>query len=453
MEDENKIQSNNEIDTGQEVDESILAQQPLMAALMNGAPVQPNTVEEPVNPVLASMPVEEANPAQPAQEVSPVDTQSVSNETVATDKAEEQPQDLSAYQPPSMEPDSEDKEELEKLKKKEKQEEKKKKIIKLIVSVLVVLALVVGGYFGYKKIFSGLNPFVKPIDNVADAVEYFENKLGIKLEQDDELASSQDNIVYRSNPENDSLRVYVSGAKDGQLYRVEYAADNTNMNKAIKLMMPFMKHYPDSSIADAGIKLARKYGDFNYGGLGDLLISKEDDFYAISIEFKTAEKKEKMVEFVNENKAIITKNISRMEINLKKKYGGSEFNRISAIGPIVFLQKGSISDNTGYVSVTFYVANSKLSLLKSIEEEKIIKSENASLGGKDGYLMVTKEVLGEKDYINWEFYIPSDGSKADIENSEEKNYCVISVTSSKDYLLTEELEKILKDAIKNVKLG
>ena len=102
MEDENKVQTNNEIDTSQEVDENILAQQPLMAALMSEESAQPPKEEEPVNPVLAPSPVETA----PA-----LDTAPVSSEAVPTNQGEEQSQDLSAFQPPSMSPKEEDQEE------------------------------------------------------------------------------------------------------------------------------------------------------------------------------------------------------------------------------------------------------------------------------------------------------------------------------------------------------
>ena len=437
MEDENKVQTNNEIDTSQEVDENILAQQPLMAALMSEESAQPPKEEEPVNPVLAPSPVETA----PA-----LDTAPVSSEAVPTNQGEEQSQDLSAFQPPSMPPKEEDQEE-------KKPEKKKINIVKPIVSTLVVIALVVGGVFGYNKIFGGLNPLVKTIDNVADALEYFENKMGIKIEKNDDLSESASIMTYRSDPNTESRKVYITGGKDGQLVSVGYNSKSNDLNKTIREMMPFLKNYVDSSFADVGIRLAKKYGNFDYTGLAELSISKNDDGYVVNIKYGKDQEEKKDIELVSENKIIIKKNISIMEIALKKKYGSIEFEEFTAMNNAVLLGRGDILENKEFVSLSFLVVNTKLSLLSSTEEEKIIKSEKKTLGGKDGYLMVTKEALGDMEFTNWEFYIASDGSQADIENSEEKGYYRIGVAFSKDYLSEAEQEAVLKDAVKNIKLG
>lgn len=437
-EENNGLNSNNQQNNNEVVSEDILAQQPLMASLMQSESVQQFGV-----PRQNDIPKVEDSPQVNENIILPVSQPEMINNS-ENNIVEEQ--DMSMYQPPSIEAEKSDESVPE--------EKKKKKFNwKPLIIVLVVIVLGLGIFFGYRKIFSGLNPFVKPIDNLADAVEYFENKLDIKLTQDKDLMENTNYVSYESDPENDSFSVSVVGEKDGRLTKVNYYSKDQKLNKMISIMTPFMKNYKDSKIANSGVKLAKKYGEFSYSGMSYFGIIKEDDGYFIDVEYHKDDEIDREIELVDEDKAIITRNISIMEIALKKKYGKVEFNDFSVVSSLILLSNGDIFEGSKYASVSFDVEIAKLANLP-IEESKIVRSESVNMAGKSGYLLVVTEGLKDKEFIEWRFYVASDGSEVDINNSEEKGYYVVGAVFTKDdYLSTDEQEDVLEDAIKSVKMG
>ena len=416
---EPEVTSNSEAEV---VSDDILAQQPLMAAFLENNPqeVSPTEpVEESTNPF------ENGNPLASTLDA-PKETTEVSIEEA---KEEVEPAPVASVENPIVATE-------EKL-----PEEKKKVNLKPIIAIVLALVLLVGGFFVYTKIFGGLNPLVRKIDNVDDAIEYFDKKYNAELKREG------DTSLYEYD--GDDFYIRMSAGENDKIGAIMFTSEEKKMDEAIKIMTPFIKAFSDQKVVSAGLNAIKDFDTFAYKGKKQGLgIYKDDDEIGITVGFGKTDEDEDNAKIESNNKIKLSLDGYDLTFNLKNKYGKGKYDSVTIGDSSIML----LSDES---AVVISVDKGTITRVQEDENTSIIKEEDdEEVAGVRGYLYEDESVMYRSIYKGLNFYIPANGKIISFDSSQESVHFDISIAATDDSSLSfEDMEEILEELIKSMKIG
>ena len=320
----------------------------------------------------------------------------------------------------------------------------KKKIVGKIITAIILLAVLgVGGYFGYKTFFGGVNLNAKAINDVEEAKEYIEKELKITLEKEEEPYSGRD---AKYSYKNDSMEVSLIGDEDNKIKKVYYKEENADLKKSYSKMSPFLKNYSeDTKFLKAALDMVQEYGTFAKVDLvNNFAVSNEDNTVIITLGFgKPISDKEPdyKIDYLNKNTMVYEINDAKLKVGIKKKYGKYDITRVEQFSSIIFISAKKEDE----FDISVLNSDGKLSEYDSESGVEVIKREKKAYNGIDGYLVLSKSEEGGKVSYKWSYLIPTDFSSIDEEA--EKDYFIIMVSS------LENDDKPFEELMKDVKKG
>ena len=422
------------------MDESLLAQQPLMAALLeNPVPAsEPETkVEEPA-PAVLQTPVQATEPVPGSIFGIPTETINLSSEPPKEEKVEEeQPQvDLSAYMPPSQ---SVSVEEVA-----VKKEKKPSKLPKLIATLLVLVILGVGGWFAYDKIFAGLNPFVKKIDTFEGAISYLEKKIALKPSLESESYFEK---RYKADDSVWEVTV-VPDMDEKKIQSITLLNKDSDLSKTLSVGAPFLKILDDEKTLNNGVKFAKKHKysvvyiakegvstRFGKNEEGDAFIDVD---ISEPLDMKNRKKGKLTASLTKVNEVKINVGDSSIKMKMKDSYSGE---KISAVGIDEDLIE-TVMYTYGEEKIMIMVVNGNVKL-KGIADGGKATSEYIKVAGTQGVLYK----VGDNSAA---IIIRNDFKDADLDDEEEKEYYEIFIEAEDS---VDDFDGIIKDVVNCIKKG
>ena len=389
------------------VSEDILAQQPLMAALLQ----EPETVPE-TAPVTQSEMVPETTPnaSQPIEQVDPVlQTEMVNKpeESTSMNEIANLVQEKGSNQ---LESSSDNNEKT-----------KKKFNIKSILKVIIVAILIIGGYFGFKIYQKMKDDKIPKIVTLEDAKNYYEDNYEFLFTDN----SSKIPNTFKSIVKDESITIYYEDEDDQKELKKIIIVTKDDYSRLLKLAKPFWKDEISEEQMKKVISLVKKYKCVQYfsNNYSYNINARSQPSFEISFNHRDAEKINSSVKIKNDNEIMIENDNGGYSI---KDFGEFEDNSLSTV---------TIDANLHSNGVSFEYLHGDLLMLsvRYVEEDlsKIVKDKK--------YEVTTElDYNGQKVYkvsydLITKIWIPFDGEDVDISTSEVKKYLEVDYGSENSY--------------------
>lgn len=414
--------------------QDLLAQQPLMAALMGNPSEQ--EVMQPANVVAENslLPKEEEVPIQTDQDVGVqneiANSQLVANGTLDIEEAStfnqsniDDGQTIAINVQPEFNNFN-------------YKPVKKHNFLKYIGTLLLLVLLGVGGYFGYQ--YYDLYKEVEKITSYNEAYDYFDKTYGIKLEESKE----EDSYEKSFKGSNKGINIELKTTDDEKIWWIKFEDSKNGYKNFLKYYKPFALSKDEYEFFEEWVLYAKKYGTFGYSQLLSFgyAISEEDGKKVVAFTDINGEKRESMAKAVcrydKKNSIICDIEGVKRKINIfdsinEEKLDGLLYFDASEAPDLYF----TYGDHAFIGAMFSHMDSDSLELIKQKYE---VEAER-EFAGKNGFYLESNE----KNVYNFVFLIPWENDTITEEDSIALMYGVTF-----DYSKSENPELSFKDAKK-----